>query len=55
MRAGGVAAVSPNGILGDPTGASADEGHALLAAITAAVTAAIRTWAPDEKTARLPF
>jgi mycofactocin system creatininase family protein len=55
MRAGGVAAVSPNGILGDPTGASADEGHALLAAITTAVTAAIRTWAPDEKTARLPF
>ncbi|HEV7470211.1 MAG TPA: mycofactocin biosynthesis peptidyl-dipeptidase MftE [Pseudonocardia sp.] len=55
MRAGGVAAVSPNGILGDPTGASADEGHALLAAITAAVTAAIHTWAPDEKTARLPF
>lgn len=30
MRAGGVAAVSPNGILGDPTGASAAEGEALL-------------------------
>jgi mycofactocin system creatininase family protein len=55
MRAGGVAAVSPNGVLGDPTGASADEGRALLAAIAAAVAAAIHTWAPDEKTARLPF
>lgn len=30
MRAGGVAAVSPNGILGDPTGASRDEGRELL-------------------------
>jgi mycofactocin system creatininase family protein len=55
MRAGGVAAVSPNGILGDPMGAGADEGHALLTAITTAVAAAIHTWAPDEKTARLPF
>jgi mycofactocin precursor peptide peptidase len=26
LRAGGVRAVSPNGVLGDPTGASADEG-----------------------------
>jgi creatinine amidohydrolase len=32
LRAGGVAAVSPNGILGDPTGASAEEGRALLSA-----------------------
>lgn len=31
LRAGGVAAVSPNGVLGDPTGASADEGQELLA------------------------
>lgn len=31
LRAGGVAAVSPNGVLGDPSGASADEGAALLA------------------------
>ena len=30
LRAGGVAAVSPSGILGDPTGASASEGQALL-------------------------
>jgi len=30
LRAGGVAAVSANGVLGDPTGASATEGHELL-------------------------
>ncbi|VXC57248.1 mycofactocin biosynthesis peptidyl-dipeptidase MftE [Nocardioides sp. AX2bis] len=33
LRAGGVAAVSPNGVLGDPTGASAAEGERLLAAM----------------------
>jgi mycofactocin precursor peptide peptidase len=31
LRAEGVRAVSPNGVLGDPTGASAEEGRALLA------------------------
>lgn len=31
LRSRGVAAVSPNGVLGDPTGASADEGRDLLA------------------------
>ncbi|MFD7205470.1 mycofactocin biosynthesis peptidyl-dipeptidase MftE [Streptomyces sp. NPDC059893] len=30
LRAGGVAAVSPTGVLGDPTGASAEEGARLL-------------------------
>jgi creatinine amidohydrolase len=30
LRTGGVRAVSPNGVLGDPTDASADEGRALL-------------------------
>jgi mycofactocin system creatininase family protein len=30
LRQGGVAAVSPNGVLGDPTGASVAEGHRLL-------------------------
>ncbi len=30
MTTGGVAAVSPSGILGDPTGATAEEGRALL-------------------------
>ncbi len=31
LRVGGVAAVSPNGVLGDPSGASAAEGEELLA------------------------
>ncbi|MCU1692331.1 MAG: mycofactocin system creatininase family protein [Frankiales bacterium] len=30
LRAGGVRAVSPNGVLGDPAGASAEEGRRLL-------------------------
>ena len=41
LCSGGVAAVAPNGVLGDPTGASADEGAALLAAITADLLAAV--------------
>lgn len=36
MMAGGVAAVAPNGVLGDPTGASAEEGEVLLASMVAA-------------------
>jgi mycofactocin system creatininase family protein len=35
LRAGGVAAVSPNGVLGDPTTATAEEGAALLEALIA--------------------
>jgi mycofactocin precursor peptide peptidase len=31
LRTGGVRSVSPNGVLGDPTGATAGEGHRLLA------------------------
>ena len=34
MRAGGVAAVAPNGVLGDPTGACAADGADLLARLT---------------------
>lgn len=33
LRAGGVATVSSNGVLGDPAGASAEEGEALLATL----------------------
>ncbi len=46
LRAGGVRAVSPNGILGDPTGASAEAGEALLAALTADLEAKVRAWQP---------
>jgi creatinine amidohydrolase len=35
LRNGGVAAVAPNGVLGDPTDASAEEGAALFEALTA--------------------
>ncbi len=43
MRAGSVRAVSGNGVLGDPTGASADEGHHLLARMADALAATLRT------------
>ncbi len=42
MMAGGVKAVSPNGVLGDPSGASAEEGAAVLASMVADVVDAVR-------------
>jgi len=42
MMAGGVKAVSANGVLGDPAGASADEGAVVMAAMVADVTAFVR-------------
>jgi mycofactocin precursor peptide peptidase len=44
LREGGVAAVSPNGVLGDPAGASASEGRRLLAEAVAALDAAVDRW-----------
>ncbi|WP_245159257.1 mycofactocin biosynthesis peptidyl-dipeptidase MftE, partial [Blastococcus sp. TF02A-35] len=44
MRAEGVRAVSPNGVLGDPAGASAAEGESLLAALVGRLVAAARDW-----------
>ena len=44
LRAGGVRAVSANGVLGDPTGATAAEGEELLRAATAQLTALIDAW-----------
>jgi mycofactocin precursor peptide peptidase len=44
LRAGGVAAVSPNGVLGDPAGASAAEGRALLAAAVDDLRATLAAW-----------
>ncbi len=40
LREGGVASVSPNGVLGDPSGASAEEGGALLAELVEELAAA---------------
>lgn len=47
LRSGGVAAVSPSGVLGDPTGATAAEGEHLLAAMADALRAALARWHPD--------
>jgi creatinine amidohydrolase len=44
LRAGGVAAVSPNGVLGDPTGATAEEGARLLTGMVDRAVAAVQTW-----------
>lgn len=44
---GGVAAVSDNGVLGDPTGASAAKGARLLGTMAADVTRSIVSWQPD--------
>jgi creatinine amidohydrolase len=45
LRTRGVAAVSANGVLGDPTGASRAEGAALLDALAADLVAAVAAWA----------
>lgn len=46
MRAGGVAAVSPNGVLGDPTTATAVEGARLWDALLAEARARLDRWEP---------
>lgn len=47
LRSGGVAAVSSNGVLGDPRGATAELGERLLSANARAAAAAIGAWDPD--------
>jgi creatinine amidohydrolase len=44
LRSGGVHAVSPNGVLGDPTGATADEGHELLHRLGAQLIDDVAAW-----------
>jgi mycofactocin precursor peptide peptidase len=44
LRAGGVRAASPNGVLGDPAGASAEEGERLLAEAVATLVTFIEGW-----------
>ncbi|ODU04039.1 MAG: mycofactocin system creatininase family protein [Pseudonocardia sp. SCN 72-86] len=46
LRSGGTAAASANGILGDPTAASAREGRALLATIVDNGLVALHKWEP---------
>jgi mycofactocin precursor peptide peptidase len=48
LRAEGVRPVSSNGVLGDPTGANAEEGQALLDDLVGDLTAAVSAhWAPS--------
>jgi mycofactocin system creatininase family protein len=44
LRRSGVAAVSPNGVLGDPTGATAAEGERLLEDLGADLIATVEAW-----------
>jgi mycofactocin system creatininase family protein len=46
LRTGGVRAVTPTGILGDPTGATGAEGTTLLADLTATLIADVARWFP---------
>jgi mycofactocin system creatininase family protein len=48
LRAEGVRAVSPDGVLGDPSGASAAEGCRLLAQLSARLVAAATGWHVDD-------
>jgi len=47
LRAEGVRGVSPNGVLGDPAGASAVEGQELLAGMADRLVAAVAGWRVD--------
>jgi mycofactocin system creatininase family protein len=50
LRAGGVLAVSRNGVLGDPVGATAEEGAELLEQAVAVLAAAVCAWPrPDAR------
>jgi creatinine amidohydrolase len=46
---GGVAAASPNGVLGDPRGATAAEGDRLLTDMVTELRAAVSRWQPDDR------
>ena len=39
--------MSPTGVLGDPTGASAEEGAALLGGLVGRLLAGVRSWDVD--------
>ncbi|MFI9503053.1 mycofactocin biosynthesis peptidyl-dipeptidase MftE [Nocardia sp. NPDC052566] len=54
LRAGGVRAVSPNGVLGDPAGATAEEGARLLAHLITDLLDETRRWWPVASPKGLP-
>ncbi len=45
LRAGGVRSVSPNGVLGDPAGASAEHGRTILGTLVRDLIATVADWA----------
>jgi mycofactocin system creatininase family protein len=47
LTSGGIRAASPNGVLGDPRVATAEEGEALLAGLVADLRYQLARWAPD--------
>ena len=47
LRSEGVRGVSPTGVLGNPAGASAEEGAALLTGLVDRLVAAARAWDVD--------
>lgn len=49
LRAHGVRAVSPSGVLGDPTGATPEEGRRLLGVLTDRLTAALEALDVDDR------
>lgn len=49
LMSGGVKAVSANGVLGDPTGATAEEGRCLVAELVRDVLRRVRRAAPDAR------
>lgn len=49
LTSSGVRAVSPNGVLGDPTGASMEEGVALLDGMVADLRYGLTRWTPDPR------
>ena len=49
LRAGGVAAVSSLGVLGDPTTATAEEGGRIFAEMVDGCVELVRRWTPDQE------
>ena len=49
LTSGGVRAASANGVLGDPRGATAAEGEALLARLVENLRGELMRWKPDER------
>ena len=48
LRIGGLAPITANGVLGDPTGADSEEGRLLFEALSARAVDAVRKWSPSE-------